>query len=231
MVRGANGRFASSTAAAPPVDELPHLISLQVEPIDFEPGAIPELPPPPEALPADDTDPGAGDVFLADALARGIDELVGLLAGATFKAEPDQVAAVGEAAAPVVRRVLSLVHADSLAESTVPAPVRELATLVARVYVAWGDAFVLIAQQQIAELRAQREAQRAEAGPTYGSDGGVRDADRDERPYWGGPRAVPPVDRAGEEVPPVGLDPRRAASIEHLSSLDARPRGVGSAPR
>jgi hypothetical protein len=171
--RGPGGRFAPAGAEGGADDDDMPLLDLEIAPVDELPADIrpPELEPEPPP-PAGDEPP---DATLAITLARGIDETVGLLFGAEYRGEPDQVTAVGEAADPVIRRALTLVHAGQLAESTVPAPVRELVVLAARVWVAWGDALVVTFQRQVAELRAAREVDGGTtdrpAGPGDRGDG------------------------------------------------------------
>lgn len=222
--RGANGRFTSADEPAPAAldpNDMPPLFDLEIEPQEptIEPAELP-LPPAPPDAPAE-ADAGGADVTLATALARGIDEAVGLMFGAGYRAQPEQIAAVGEAAAPVLTRALTFVHAGELAEANVPAPVRELATLAARVYVAWGDAFVLIVRQRIAELRAQREeADGSQSGSTDRGNGGVRGAGRSNGSGDADPAALSAADVARPDTS-VGPDPGAQARFDELLALDA----------
>jgi hypothetical protein len=181
--RGANGKFTAKPAAPPaaaPADELPDLVDLTIEPIDMpEPPA--GLPSPPPAAPIPD-ELSAEDARLAVELARGVDELVGLFVGAAYRATPDEVAAVGQAADPLMRRGLAFFHAAELAESSVPAPIRELVRLAVTVWLAWGDALVVTAQQQIAERRKGRTDGATNGSPGSADERGQGDGRPDRFP-------------------------------------------------
>ena len=158
--RGANGRFAKSAPATEPDPVLSEPFHLSIDPLPApDPELVPWLAEPEPETPAGAA-PAAGDdtdAEIAIIAARGLDELIGQLLGEEYQAAPGKVDKVGEAAAPVIRRALSLFHADQLAESKVPAPVKELVVLAVRAWFAWGDGIVVIAKGEFNRLRAQRE--------------------------------------------------------------------------
>lgn len=225
--RGANGRFSGGDPE-PAAGELPPLLDLTVEAVDLDPAesTIPQLESPAlDGAPAPDLEAGedAGDPALAVALARGLDELVGLVFGASFRADPAAVEAVGDAALPVMRRAFSFFHAAELAESAIPAPVREITVLAVRAYAAWGDAAAIVARQTLDEIRGRvrGEDSSAEAGSTSGAGDGLREPGGSNGLGLDGAAQVPGT---AQTVPAAWLGPDSGAENE-VSRHPARRSG------
>lgn len=220
--RDRSGRFARSVDE--PAAAEPELVHLTIEPRDDpEPAFVPPLAFEPEPPSGDATDEdSATDAMLGTALARGVDELVGMMFGAAYRADAAQVEAVGEAAYPVVRRALSFVHAAELAESTIPAPIREIGTLAARAYAAWGDALTLIVQNKISEIREGRN-DRATPRSAQGADGQPGRHGRANGHADGDPAPFPAGAFAGEADRTAGPGVGAPGPLDELLALRSRP--------
>lgn len=188
-------------------------------------------PPPPAGLP-----PEAGDGIEVDdvplyvAATRGLDWGIGTALGEEYRATPDHLDTVAEAAAPLARRLADLVGAAEAVDATVPPIVRELAVFAAAVYVAWGDAAELAIRAAIESYRHRGEDDDASAEDrsARGADGRARDRGRGSR------RVAGPADRMGgaAEAPevdrPVGPPGPSEDGGADLASGFAFGRALGS---
>jgi len=212
---------AEPTEPAPPAAQrapssLPSLIRLRVEDVTPAAAAAPDEPPP-EPVPLEERDPD--DVPLYLGLARGIDWIIGATMGDHYSAPEPRVDKVGEAIAPLGRRVAGLVGASGVVDESVPPLVRELATLAAAVYVAWGDAFIELTQEAIARIRAEREEDDddgdPERRPARGDQRRARGRDRGPRrprePAAGVGQTAP--DPADDGVRPPGPGEGRGSEL------------------
>ncbi len=173
---------------------------------------------------------GPDDVPLYVGLARGIDWGIGALLGPDKRATDRRVDDVGEAIAPIGRRLEGLVGASGVVDAAVPSLVRELATLAAAVYVAWGDAFEQIFREQVAARRARREetdgdlADRSTRAGDRGAARGARPAGR-----LGGPaEAAGGAADAGQEIRPPGPPGPRSGRSAELGGAFALGSALGS---
>ena len=247
MTRDAAGRFVRGSPP-PPAETVPPAASVSPEPETVAsrssaPPAMPRLrllvedvtpaiapPPPPPGAGPEEPGPEVDDVPLYAGLARGIDWIIGAAMGDTYRAPEHRVDAVGEAIAPVGRRVAGLVGASGVVDASVPPLVRELGTLAAALYVAWGDAFVDAFRAALEARRAEREATDGDTPdrPPRGDDGRARGGDRAARPRApradgpGGAGEVPPAD---PPVRPPGPSEGRGAD---LAAAFAGGRALGS---
>lgn len=186
---------------------------------------------PPPVLPPEAQDgPTVDDVPLYVAATRGLDWGIGAALGDDYRATPDHLETVAEAAAPIARRLADLIGAAEAVDATVPPIVRELVTLAAAVYVAWGDALEVAAREAIDHYRHRGEDTddaSAEDRPARGSDprAGGRDRGARRAPSPSGRVAGANEDPEADGVRPPGPSEGRGAE---LAAGFAAGRALGS---
>jgi hypothetical protein len=165
-------------------------------------------PPPPMALPPEaDQGPEVDDVPLYVAATRGLDWGIGTALGEQYRATPDHLDTVAEAAAPLARRLADLIGAAEAVDSTVPPIIRELVTFGAAVYVAWGDAAELAIRAGFEAYRHRGEDDAdasAEDRPAGAADRGARGRDRGSRRVAGPAGRVGGAAEAAQATRPLG---------------------------
>jgi hypothetical protein len=156
----AEGRNGRESTSAPP------LFRLRLEAEDV-------APPPAggQAAPGDESvgpEPGGPEleheeaVKLVRGIVEGIDGGIGVGLGDPYRATPEELDKLADVAEPVARRGLRALHAEELADHTLPAWLVELVKLGAYTYVAWGDAIAETWRRSVDYYRMRRADERSD---------------------------------------------------------------------